>query len=101
MEILLDAEVKLSCDYRGVSQRKLYRLEGRRPGVRQPRERSPQVVRADHSVELVRISLHNHEDALRRDLPRREAPVARDAAENSPFRYAGHILPAGDGGMRP
>src|SRR5580692_661038 len=93
MEILFDAEVKLRCDYRGVSQRKPYLFEGRLSGVRQPRERPPQVVRADHGVELVRISLHNHEDALGRELPRRPAP--RRIASTAPSRIPLSVVRSG------
>ena len=101
MKVLLDAEVNLRCHHRSVSKRKLYLFEWCQADVREPREGPPQIVRAGHDVELVRISLHDCEHALGREPPRREVPVARDTSENSSLRDASRIFPAGDGGVRP
>ena len=69
MKVLLDAEVNLGCHHRGVSKRKLDLFEWRLADVRKSRERPPQIVGADHNVKLVRISLHDREDALGREPP--------------------------------
>ena len=59
MKVLLDAEVNLRCHHRSVSKRELYLFEWCQPGVRELREGAPEIVRAGHDAELIRIGFHD------------------------------------------
>src|ERR1700694_5053938 len=101
MKVLLDAEVNLRCNHRSVSKRELYLFEWCQADVCELREGSPQIVRASHDVELIRIGFHDCEYALGREPSWRKVSVARDTPEDSSLRDASRIFPAGDGGVRP
>src|SRR5215831_15085052 len=101
MKVLLDAEVNFRGHHRSVSKRELYLFEWCQPGVCELREGAPEIVRAGHNAELIRICFHDCEHALGREPSRRKMPVARDTSEQSSLRDASRILPAGDGGVRP